>query len=79
MRSAIPPSATPTTWRRTPAGLAIGPRKLNAVGIPSSLRAGPAWRIEAWKRGARAKPKPVSATDAATPSGPRSIAMPSAS
>ena len=34
----------PTTCRRTRAGLARGPRTLNAVGTPSSLRVGPAWR-----------------------------------
>src|SRR5438477_334700 len=31
-------SLTPSTWRRTRAGLANGPRKFSTVGTPSSLR-----------------------------------------
>ena len=33
-RSAIAGSPTPTIWRRTRAGFASGPRKLNVVGTP---------------------------------------------
>ena len=79
MRSAIDGSATPIISRRTPAGLASGPRKLNAVGIPSSRRGGPAWRIAGWKRGAKQNPMPASATHRATSSGPQSMRTPSAS
>ena len=35
--------------------------------------------MEAWNRGASAKPKPVSTTEAATSSGPRSMLIPRAS
>src|SRR2546429_310548 len=56
MRSAIDGSDTPRTRRRTPAGLASGPRKLNVVGVPSSRRAGPANRSAGWYLSATAKP-----------------------
>ncbi len=48
MRSAMAASPTPIVWRRAPAGLASGPRKLNVVGTPSSRRTGPAWRRALW-------------------------------
>ena len=48
MRVAIVSSLTPTAWRFTCAGFASGPRKLNVVGTPSSLRAGPRKRIAGW-------------------------------
>ena len=35
---ALDPSATPISWRRTRPGLAIGPSRLNTVGIPISRR-----------------------------------------
>ena len=69
MRSAIAGSDTPTTWRRTPAGLASGPRKLNVVGTPSSVRAGPANRIAGWNSGAKQNPMPASSMQRATPVG----------
>ncbi len=56
-----------------------GPRKLNTVGTPSSLRTGPTKRMAGWKRWAKQNPMPASATQRATPSGPSSIATPSAS
>ena len=76
---AIAGSLTPTSWRRTRAGLARGPRKLKTVGTPSSPRTGPANRMAGWKRGAKQKPMPTSATHRATPTGPRSTATPKAS
>src|SRR5262249_38357370 len=79
MRSAIDGSETPSTRRRTPAGLASGPRKLNVVGVPSSRRAGPANRSAGWYFGAKQNPMPASSTQRATPSGPRSITTPNAS
>ena len=78
-RSAIAGSDTPSTCRRTPAGLASGPRKLNVVGAPSSRRTGAAKRMAGWKRCAKQNPMPASRTHRATPSGPRSITTPSAS
>ena len=39
----------------------------------------PAWRIAGWKRGAKQNPIPTSATQRATPAGPRSMVTPSAS
>jgi DNA polymerase-3 subunit epsilon len=48
MRCAIAGSETPVTCRRTLAGLASGPMKLNTVGTPSSRRGGPAWRMALW-------------------------------
>ena len=61
------------------AGLARGPRKLNTVGIPRSLRTGPANRMAGWKRGAKQNPIPTSSMHRATPAGPRSATTPSAS
>ena len=58
MRSARLASASPTTSRRTWAGLAIGPRMLNTVGTPSSRRLGPAWRMAGWNRGAKQNAMP---------------------
>src|SRR5262249_51937127 len=79
MRSAIDGPETPRPRRRTPAGLASGPRKLNVVGVPSSRRAGPANRRAGWYFGAKQNPMPASSTHRATPSGPRSITTPNAS
>src|SRR5712691_7652200 len=70
---------TPRRMRRTPAGFASGPRTLNTVRMPISLRTGPAWRIAGWNSGANMNPMPVSATHRATASGPRSMRTPSAS
>src|ERR1700683_3843049 len=61
------------------AGLVNGPRKLNTVGTPSSLRTGPTKRMAGWNRWAKQKPMPASATQRATPSGPSSMATPRAS
>ena len=41
-------SATPISWRRTRPGLAIGPSRLNTVGMPISRRAGAAKRNAGW-------------------------------
>ncbi len=78
-RSAMAGSDTPTTWRVTRAGLASGPRKLNVVGMPSSLRAGPTKRIAGWNFWAKQNPMPASSMQRATPSGPRSMTTPSSS
>ena len=79
IRSAIDGSATPTTIRRTRPGLAIGPRMLKAVGMPSSRRDGPAWRSAGWKRGAKQKAMPATARHSATPAGLSSRFTPRAS
>ena len=57
---AIRSSATPIADADGRAGLVSGPRKLNTVGTPSSLRAAAAWRIAGWKTGAKQKPMPTS-------------------
>ena len=79
MIGAMRGSATPRAWWPARAGLVRGPRKLKTVGTPSSRRATPAWRIAGWNTGAKQKPMRTSATVAATPSGGRAIATPSAS
>ena len=53
-------SATPISWRRTRPGLAIGPSRLNTVGMPISRRDGAAKRNAGWNRGAKQKPIPAS-------------------
>src|SRR5690606_39179772 len=70
---------TPSTWRFSPAGLAIGPRMLNRVRRPSSRRALPAWRMAPWWDGANMKPTPTVSMLRATCSGVRSRKMPAAS
>ena len=67
------------TCRRTRPGLAIGPSRLNTVGMPISRRDGPANRNAGWNAGAKQNPMPASAMQCATPSGLNSIATPSAS
>ena len=79
MRSARLASASPTTSRRTCAGLAIGPRMLKTVGTPSSRRAGPAWRMAGWNRGAKQNAMPAASMQLATSSGVSSRRTPSAS
>ena len=79
MRSAKRASATPISWRRTRPGLAIGPSRLNTVGIPISRRDGAAKRNAGWKRGAKQKPMPASSTQRRTPSGVSSRTTPRAS
>ncbi len=76
-RSAIAGSPTPTTWRRTRAGLASGPRKLKVVGTPIWVRAGPAKRNPAWNFCAKQNPIPTRSMQRATPSPSRSITTPS--
>src|SRR5207244_67648 len=44
---------TPTTWAVGRAGLVRGPSRLKAVRTPSSLRGPTAWRVAAWKEGAK--------------------------
>ena len=73
------PSATPSTCRCAPAGLVSGPRMLNTVRIPISLRGGPANRMAGWNAGANMKPTPTSRRHRSTLSGPRSILTPAAS
>ena len=58
IRSAKRASATPISWRRTRPGLAIGPSRLNTVGMPISRRAGAAKRNAGWKRGREAEADP---------------------
>ena len=58
MRSAKAALATPITCRRTRPGLAIGPSRLNTVGMPISRRDGPAKRNAGWNAGAKQKPMP---------------------
>src|SRR3954451_19438207 len=79
MRSSMPGSETPMSWRRAPAGLVSGPRKLKIVRTASSLRTGTTKRVAWWWAGANMKPKPAPRMHSATPSGPRSIRAPSAS
>src|SRR3954447_20419807 len=79
IRSSIPGSLTPISWRRAPAGLVSGPRKLKIVRTASSFRTGTTKRVAAWCAGANMKPKPASRMHAATASGPRSTRAPSAS
>ena len=67
MRSAKRASATPITWRRTRPGLAIGPSRLNTVGMPISRRDGAAKRKAGWNRGAKQNPMPASSTQRRTP------------
>ena len=55
-------SATPTAWAIGWAGLVSGPRKLNVVGMPISLRTGPACRSAGWYCLANRKPMPTSST-----------------
>ena len=80
-------SARPATGRpRRPPGAApgpgwpSGPRMLNAVGMPSSRRGGPAWRSAGWNAGREAERHAgLPRRSAATSSGASSIATPSAS
>ncbi len=60
---------TPTAeaWGR--AGLQSGPRMLNIVAMPSSLRVGPACLNPGWKSWAKARVMPVSRNTSATRSG----------
>src|SRR4051794_17045671 len=74
-----PGSDTPMTWRRAPAGLVSGPRKLKIVRTASSLRTGTTKRVAPWWAGANMKPKPTSSMQRATASGLRSMRTPSAS
>src|SRR5919204_362553 len=67
------------SWRRAPAGLVSGPRKLKIVRPASSRRTGTTKRVAWWWVGANMKPKPASSMQRATASGPRSIRAPSAS
>ena len=79
MISPIRGSNTPTACAAGRAGLATGPRKLNTVGTPSSLRVGPAYRSAGWYSGANRKATPTSAASSAVAAGGRSITTPSAS
>src|SRR6516162_1793490 len=72
-------SNTPTAWAEGRAGLATGPRKLNTVGTPSSLRVGPACRSDGWYSGANRNATPSSSASSAVAAGGRSMTTPSAS
>ncbi len=72
-------SATPSSWRRVPAGLVRGPSRLNAVRTPISRRVGAAWRIAGWKFGANRNAKPMSRRADAADAESWSMRMPSAS
>ncbi len=72
-------SFTPMTWRSMRAGFDSGPMKLKTVGMPSSARTGPAWRMAGWKARAKQKPRPASTTQRVTPAPSRSMPTPSAS
>ena len=61
------------SWRRAPAGLVSGPRKLKIVRTASSLRTGTTKRVAAWWAGANMKPKPASSMQRPTASGARSM------
>src|SRR5205823_3400074 len=67
------------SWRRAPAGLVRGPRKLKIVRTASSLRTGTTKRVAWWCAGANMKPNPHSRMQSATASGERSRRAPSAS
>src|SRR5689334_946103 len=79
MISPIRGSNTPTACAVGRAGLATGPRKLNTVGTPSSLRVGPAYRSAGWYRGANRKATPTSSASVTVAAGGRSITTPRAS
>ena len=62
-----------------PAGLVSGPRMLNSVRTPSSLRTGATFFIAGWWLGANMKPMPTSAMHCAMAAGERLMWMPSCS
>src|SRR5690606_5188938 len=70
---------TPIRMLGAPAGLVSGPRMLNRVRTPSSLRTGATTFIAGWCTGANMKPTPTDSMQRATCSGCSSIAAPSAS
>ena len=70
---------TPTTCATGRAGLVRGPSRLNAVRTPSSRRGPTAWRVEAWKAGAKRKVQPVSSRQRCTAAVGASTFTPSAS
>ena len=70
IRSSSSASETPITWALTPAGLARGPRMLNAVRKSRLLRIGWTNRIAGWNFGANMKPMWASRMHSATTSGP---------
>ncbi len=75
IRSLATPTAEACTW----AGLIMGPRKLKAVGTPSSRRATAACRIEGWNTWAKQKVMPASSALRATRGIGRSSRTPRAS
>src|SRR6185437_8803610 len=70
---------TPIRMLGAPAGLVSGPRMLNRVRTPISLRTGATTFMAGWWFGANMKPMPVSARHSATCAGARSMRAPSAS
>src|SRR6202165_4182112 len=72
-------SATPITWRRTPAGLASGPTRFITDGVPSSRRTAPTCFIAGWKLGANRNTTRASLRTRAAAGASRTMRMPSAS
>lgn len=77
MIGAILASATPVAWALTWAGLVSGPRKLNVVRMPSSLRAAATCRSAGWNFTAKQKVMPASSATSATRFGVSSRLTPS--
>src|SRR5947209_4486412 len=66
------------SWRRAPAGLVSGPRRLKMVRIASSRRTGIPSRMAGWRRGAKRKAMPTASSVRPAVSGSISIFTPSA-
>mmetsp|Transcript_11469 Transcript_11469/g.20266 ORF Transcript_11469/g.20266 Transcript_11469/m.20266 type:complete len:314 (+) Transcript_11469:993-1934(+) len=79
MSSLMSVEYTPTSPYSASAGLSKGPSMLRAVRTLSAARTGRKAFMAGWYLGAYMKPTPDSRKQAATPSGPRSTAMSSAS
>src|SRR5207249_2532208 len=79
MSGARSASATPTTWRRTPAGLASGPSRFSTDGTASSRRTGPACFMAGWKVGANRNVRHASRSTRAAAAASSVMGTPSAS
>src|SRR6185295_12235748 len=66
------------SWRRAPAGLVSGPRRLKMVRSPSSRRTGITSRMAGWRRGAKRKVMPTASRVRPAVSGSISIFTPRA-
>src|SRR5687768_3416503 len=69
----------PINWRRTFAGLQIGPSRLNTVRNPRSRRTGATFFIAGWYDGAKRNAKPGDLRLRAAAAASRSIGTPSVS